>query len=154
MAAIIIILRVIGKLIRLSAENAKGALKDNSAKGCQNRVAAWYNVGIYHEVHGDLDQAAELFDRCFKISGDSKYLDAKARVLARQEERKRLEQQQGGLTRIDRDLQDKWDCLDFSLVPWRRLVLLILKLRLGMKAALASWSVALPIGKIKTGVTA
>jgi tetratricopeptide (TPR) repeat protein len=71
-------------------------LEDNSDKGRKDRVAAWYNIGIYHEINGDLDQAAELFDRCFTTLGDEDYLDAKARVLARKEELKRLEQQQQG----------------------------------------------------------
>jgi len=67
-------------------------LQDKSSDR-EDKIAATYNMGLYYEVSGELDLAEELFDRSFKISGDSKYLDSKARIKKRKKELKRLEKQ-------------------------------------------------------------
>ncbi len=60
----------------------------------EDRVAATYNIGLYYELNGLLDVAEEYYDKAFKMSGDSKYLDARARVDRRRKELERLRQQQ------------------------------------------------------------
>lgn len=79
-------------------EDAKAAwesvLDDNSEKAIKEHIYARYNIGIYYEIHGDLDKAEELFEQCFQQSGDSKYLDARARIQRRKAELKRLAEQQ------------------------------------------------------------
>ncbi|NQV37487.1 MAG: hypothetical protein HQ509_05705 [Candidatus Marinimicrobia bacterium] len=69
-------------------------LEDNSTNGQKDHVPAMYNVAIYYEIHGDLDKAEELFDKCFKLSGKSEYLDARARIQKRKKELIKLEEQQ------------------------------------------------------------
>jgi tetratricopeptide (TPR) repeat protein len=59
----------------------------------EDRVGATYNLGLYYELTGDLDQAESLFDKAFKMSGDSKYLDSRARIQRRRQELERLKQQ-------------------------------------------------------------
>lgn len=58
-----------------------------------DRVGATYNLGLYYELTGDLDYAEDLFDKAFKMSGDSKYLDSRARIERRRKELQRLQQQ-------------------------------------------------------------
>ena len=60
----------------------------------EDRIAATYNLGLYHELSGDLDEAEDFFDKAFKMSGDSKYLDSRARITRRRQELERLQQQQ------------------------------------------------------------
>jgi len=60
----------------------------------EDRVAATHNIGLYYELNGLLDVAEEYFDKAFKMSGDSKYLDARARVDRRRKELERLREQQ------------------------------------------------------------
>ncbi len=59
-----------------------------------DRIAATYNLGLYYEIGGQLDEAEEYFDKSFKMSGDSKFLDARARIQQRRKEIQRLEEQQ------------------------------------------------------------
>jgi len=59
----------------------------------EDRVGATYNLGLYYELTGDLDTAEDLFDKAFKMSGDSKYLDSRARIERRREELQRLQKQ-------------------------------------------------------------
>jgi tetratricopeptide (TPR) repeat protein len=58
-----------------------------------DRVAATYNIGLYYEISGYLDQAEDYYDKAFKMSGDSKYLDSRARIQKRRKELERLQQQ-------------------------------------------------------------
>jgi curli biogenesis system outer membrane secretion channel CsgG len=58
-----------------------------------DRVGATYNLGLYYELTGNLDTAEEYFDKAFKMSGDSKYLDSRARIERRRKELERLQQQ-------------------------------------------------------------
>ena len=58
-----------------------------------DRVGATYNLGLYYELTGDLDTAEHLFDKAFKMSGDDKYLDSRARIERRRKELKRLQAQ-------------------------------------------------------------
>jgi curli biogenesis system outer membrane secretion channel CsgG len=68
-------------------------LQDKSEDGIKDYVPTTYNLGIYYEINGDLDRAEQLFNEAYKKSGKTKYLDARARIQARKEEIKRLEQQ-------------------------------------------------------------
>ena len=52
-----------------------------------------YNIGLYHEIHNDLDKAEEIFDQCYKISGKNEYLDARVRIQRRKKELEDLEKQ-------------------------------------------------------------
>jgi curli biogenesis system outer membrane secretion channel CsgG len=61
--------------------------------GHRDRVAAMYNLGIYYEAIDKLDEAENLFDQCFKLTGKNKYLDARARVVRRKKELQKLQQQ-------------------------------------------------------------
>jgi len=62
----------------------------------EDRTNATYNMGLYMEVNGMLDEAEEYYDKSFKMSGESKFLDAKARIKKRKAELKRLEEQTNG----------------------------------------------------------
>ncbi len=68
-------------------------LKDHSKKARKDHVAALYNLGIYYEIHDNLDKAEQLFDQCFKKSGKDKYLNAKAGIQRRRTELQRLDEQ-------------------------------------------------------------
>lgn len=68
-------------------------IQDPSAEK-EDRVGATYNIGLYYEIFGQLDEAEQYFDKAFKLSGDSKYLDARVRIDRRRKELQRLEQQQ------------------------------------------------------------
>jgi len=59
----------------------------------EDRVGATYNLGLYYELTGNLDTAEDYFDKAFKMSGDSKYLDSRARIERRRKELERLQQQ-------------------------------------------------------------
>ena len=78
-------------------EDARGlwetVLEDPMAEK-EDRIAATYNMGLYYEVNGQLDEAENMFDKSFKLSGDTKYLDAKVRIQNRRNELERLKQQQ------------------------------------------------------------
>ncbi|MCH7521597.1 MAG: tetratricopeptide repeat protein [Candidatus Marinimicrobia bacterium] len=54
---------------------------------------AWYNIGIYHELKGDLDEADKCFSKAHKIKDDKLYLNARGRIKARQKELAKLEEQ-------------------------------------------------------------
>ena len=60
----------------------------------EDKIAATYNLGLYHEIFGQLDQAEEFYEKAFKLSGDSKYLDSKARIKKRRQELEKLRQQE------------------------------------------------------------
>ncbi|MBC8403451.1 MAG: hypothetical protein H8E14_18360 [Candidatus Marinimicrobia bacterium] len=60
----------------------------------EDKTAAKYNLGVYYECNGDLDQAERLYKECFDDSGDTTYLDARKRVQKRKAEIERLEEQQ------------------------------------------------------------
>jgi len=66
---------------------------DDPSAEKDDRVGATYNLGLYYELNGNLDQAEDNFDQAFKMSGDSKYLDSRARIQRRRKELERLEQQ-------------------------------------------------------------
>ena len=68
-------------------------LTDNSPKSRKDRLHAMYNIGLYHEIHNDLDKAEEIFDQCYKISGKNEYLDARVRIQRRKKELEDLEKQ-------------------------------------------------------------
>jgi len=67
-------------------------LKSHPSK--KDRIAAVYNIGLYYEVFGRLDQADQYYKKSFELSGDSKYLDARARVARRKKEIERLQRQE------------------------------------------------------------
>lgn len=60
----------------------------------EDRVAATYNLGLYYELQGFLDDAESYFDKAFKMSGDDKFLDARVRIDRRRKELQRLQEQQ------------------------------------------------------------
>ncbi|MBC7475676.1 MAG: hypothetical protein H7263_15430 [Candidatus Sericytochromatia bacterium] len=53
-------------------------------------IFANYNIGIYNEVNGNFDLAADIFDECFKKSGKSECIDAKYRVEGKKRDTKIL----------------------------------------------------------------
>ena len=68
-------------------------LKDHTPNGIKDRIPAMYNLGVYCEIKDDLDDAEEIFDKCFKESGKNEYLDARQRVQKRRKELEKLEKQ-------------------------------------------------------------
>lgn len=62
----------------------------------EDKIAATYNIGLYYEVFGFLDDAESYYQKAFELSKDSKYLDARARIKKRREELKKLQQQEYG----------------------------------------------------------
>jgi len=81
-------------------EEAKVIWQEVASKkksGKDDKVAATYNLGLYYEVFGFLDDADKYYQAAFKLSKDSKYLDARARINRRKEELKKLQQQEYGL---------------------------------------------------------
>jgi hypothetical protein len=68
-------------------------LQDRSQKAAKDHVSARYNLGVYYEIHGELDRAEQLYDTCFKQSGKDKYLNARAAVQRRRIELQQLEEQ-------------------------------------------------------------
>ena len=79
-------------------EDAKSSwesvLEKTSKSALDDHVHAKYNLGVYHEIHGNLNKAEELFNQCFKESNDSSYLDDRARIQKRKEELEKLREQQ------------------------------------------------------------
>ena len=71
----------------------ESVLEDPNAE-IDDRVAATHNIGLYYEVNNQLDEAEEMYDKTFKLSGDTKYLDAKVRIQHRRNEIQRLKKQQ------------------------------------------------------------
>jgi curli biogenesis system outer membrane secretion channel CsgG len=63
----------------------------------EDKIAATYNLGLYYEVFGFLDDAENYYQAAYKLSKDSKYLDARARINRRREELKKLQQQEYGI---------------------------------------------------------
>lgn len=61
-----------------------------------DKIAATYNLGVYFEVFGFLDDAENYYQKAFELSNDSKYLDARSRINKRREELKKLQQQEYG----------------------------------------------------------
>jgi curli biogenesis system outer membrane secretion channel CsgG len=70
---------------------------DKKKSDKDDKIAATYNLGLYYEVFGFLDDAENYYQLAFKLSGDSKFLDARARINRRREELKKLQQQEYGL---------------------------------------------------------
>lgn len=70
-------------------------LTDKSADGMKDEVPAKFNLGIYYEINGDLAKAEDYFQQCYKKSGETDYLDARARIQARIKELEKLKEQQG-----------------------------------------------------------
>ena len=68
-------------------------LKDHTPNGIKDRIPAIYNLGVYCEIKDNLDDAEELFDKCFNQSGKVEYLDARQRVQKRRKELEKLEKQ-------------------------------------------------------------
>ena len=75
-------------------ESWEAVLKEKSSEAIKDKIHAKYNIGVYHEIHDELDQAEELFDQCYRESGNSKFLDAVQRVQKRKEEILMLKDQQ------------------------------------------------------------
>ena len=74
-------------------ESWETVLNNISPNSIQDRIPAIYNLGVYHEIHDELDKAEELFNQCFKMSGKNEYLDARARIQKRKKEVAELEEQ-------------------------------------------------------------
>ncbi len=60
----------------------------------EDQLAALYNLGVYAEIFGFLDQAEQKYMQCFELSGDEDYLDDRARVRKRKKELQRLREQE------------------------------------------------------------
>lgn len=58
-----------------------------------DRLAATYNLAVYYESIDQLDEAEQLYQQCYDISGKGKYLDHKARIRQRKKELEKLKQQ-------------------------------------------------------------
>ena len=69
-------------------------MKEKSSEAIKDKIHAKYNIGVYHEIHDELDQAEEFFNQCYRESGESAYLDAVQRVQKRKEEILMLKDQQ------------------------------------------------------------
>jgi len=59
-----------------------------------DRIAATYNLGLFYEIFGFFNDAESHYEKAYKLSKDSKYLDAKARVKKRRKEVEKLRQQE------------------------------------------------------------
>jgi curli biogenesis system outer membrane secretion channel CsgG len=70
--------------------NKKGSEKED-------RIAATYNIGLYYEIYGFLDDAEQWYQKAYNLSKDSKYLDARARINQRRQELIKLYQQESSL---------------------------------------------------------
>ena len=75
---------------KLSWEQVK---EDFSPNGIKDRIPAMYNLGVYYEIKDELDKAEEIFNQCFKQSGENEYLDARQRVQKRKKELEKLKKQ-------------------------------------------------------------
>ncbi len=67
-------------------------IKKKSEK--EDKIAATYNVGLYFEVFGFLDDADDYYQKAYKLSKDSKFLDARQRIKIRKQELIKLQQQE------------------------------------------------------------
>lgn len=67
----------------------------NSGSDRDDYIFAIYNLGIYHEVKGELDEAGKYFDDCYKKSGKSECINARARIENRKIEVQRLKENNG-----------------------------------------------------------
>jgi curli biogenesis system outer membrane secretion channel CsgG len=76
------------------ARDLFGSVLEDPTADKDDHIAATYNIGLYYEINGQLDEAEAYFDKSFKMSGDSKFLDARARIQKRRKEIQRLEEQQ------------------------------------------------------------
>ena len=65
---------------------------ENSA-AASDHPQAWYNLGVYHELEGNLDEAEKSFKKAYNLKSDELYLDAKARIKKRKEEMAKLKEQ-------------------------------------------------------------
>jgi len=74
-------------------ESWESVLKNQSSNSKKERIHAMYNIGVYYEIHNDLDNAEKLFDQCYKSSGKTEYLDAIVRVQKRKKELENLKKQ-------------------------------------------------------------
>ena len=81
------------KLWEDAKESWESVLTDNSPNARQDRINAMYNLGVYNEIHSELDKAEEYFKKCFEMSGRNEYLDARARIQKRKKEVAELEEQ-------------------------------------------------------------
>ncbi len=70
------------------------AARNTSPDHRKDREAALYNLGVYMETIDELEKAESYFNRCFKLTGKTKYLDDRSRVRRRREELARLKDQQ------------------------------------------------------------
>ncbi len=59
-----------------------------------DRIAATYNLGLFYEIFGFFDDAENYYEKAFKLSKDSKYLDARARIKKRRKEVEKLRMQE------------------------------------------------------------
>ena len=64
--------------------------------GKDDKVSATYNMGVYYEVFGFLDDAEIYYQKAFELSKDSKYLDARSRINKRRKDLEKLQQQEHG----------------------------------------------------------
>lgn len=55
---------------------------------------AWYNLGIYHELNGDLGEAENCFSKAYKMKDDKLYLNARGRIKERKKELAKLKEQE------------------------------------------------------------
>lgn len=69
--------------------------KKNSEK--EDKIAATYNIGLFYEIYGFLDDAEEWYQKAYKLSKDSKYLDARSRIIKRRQELIQLQRQEQNL---------------------------------------------------------
>jgi curli biogenesis system outer membrane secretion channel CsgG len=60
----------------------------------EDHIAATYNMGLYFEIFGFFDDAENFYEEAYKLSDDSKYLDARARVKKRRKEVEKLRLQE------------------------------------------------------------
>ena len=59
-----------------------------------DRIAATYNLGLFYEIFGFFNRAENYYEKAYKLSNDSKYLDAKAHVKKRRKEVEKLRLQE------------------------------------------------------------
>lgn len=66
----------------------------NNKSEKDDKVAANYNIGLYYEVFGFLDDADGYYQKAYDLSKDSKFLDARSRIKKRKDELIKLYQQE------------------------------------------------------------
>jgi curli biogenesis system outer membrane secretion channel CsgG len=62
----------------------------------EDRIAASHNLGLFYEIFGFFNDAENYYEKAYKLSKDSKYLDAKSRVKKRRKEVEKLRLQESG----------------------------------------------------------